>query len=102
MALLRAGRIVPGMSERFYTSWPLHPGPVDLEGDEAHHLAVVCRLRPGDQVSLFNGDGHEYPAQLLHVTKRVVSLDVGNPITHDRELNFPLELASPLPKGDRS
>ena len=29
---------------------------------QAHHLASVSRLRVGDAVCLFNGDGHEYRA----------------------------------------
>ncbi len=50
------------MAERFYVNCALKPGPVVLHGAEAHHLATVCRLRPGDAVSLFNGDGRQYPA----------------------------------------
>jgi 16S rRNA (uracil1498-N3)-methyltransferase len=90
------------MSERFYINWPLHPGPVLLEGPEAHHLATVCRLRPGDAVCLFNGDGHEYPARVLKAARRQVELEVGARLTPRRELPFRLEVAAPLPKGDRA
>lgn len=90
------------MSERFYVSSPLGPGPVVLEGAEAHHLAAVCRLRAGDAVCLFNGDGHEYPASVIEVSKRAVTLDVLGVESPPRELPFRLEVAAPLPKGDRA
>jgi len=90
------------MSERFYSNWPLQPGPVTLQGPEAHHLAAVCRLRPGDAVCLFNGDGHEYPARIVAVERRRVALEILERATPARELPFHIEVAAPLPKGDRA
>src|SRR5437899_5962052 len=94
--------IVARMSKRFYINCPLQPGPVDLSGAEAHHLAAVCRLRPGDTVCLFNGDGREYPARVRDVGHRLVSVDVLDAVAPRRELPFPLTVAAPLPKGDRA
>ncbi|MSQ96166.1 MAG: 16S rRNA (uracil(1498)-N(3))-methyltransferase [Gemmataceae bacterium] len=90
------------MSERFYVNLPLCPGPFLLDGPEAHHLAAVCRLRPGDEVCLFNGDGHEYPARITHVARREITLEILRSAAPQRELPFTLEVAAPLPKGDRS
>ena len=90
------------MAERFYVNQPLGPGPVELDGPEAHHLAAVCRLRPGDAVYLFNGDGREYPAAVSRVERRRVLLEVRGVETPNRELPFHLEVAAPLPKGDRA
>src|SRR5262245_39813959 len=90
------------MSQRFYLNWPLQPGPVTVTGDEAHHLSSVCRLRPGDAVCLFNGDGREYPARIVEVRRREAVLEVEGVNAPDRELPFALEAAAPLPKGDRA
>ena len=90
------------MSERFYVNLPLTPGPVLMDGPEAHHLATVCRLRPGAEVCLFNGDGREYPARVTHVAKREIMLEIERIDEPQRELPFTLEVAAPLPKGDRS
>jgi 16S rRNA (uracil1498-N3)-methyltransferase len=90
------------MSERFYINCPLAPGPVVLEGPEAHHLTAVCRLRPGDAVCLFNGDGREYPALVHTILRRAVTLEVTAVQSTERELPFPLEIAVPLPRGDRA
>jgi 16S rRNA (uracil1498-N3)-methyltransferase len=90
------------MAERFYLNWELKPGPVLLQGTEAHHLAVVCRLRAGDSVILFNGDGHQYPARIEEVNRHEVSLEVIAVERPERELPFRLDVAAPLPRGDRA
>jgi len=90
------------LSERYYVDQPLQPGPVILDGPEAHHLATVCRLRAGDAVCLFNGDGGEYPARVVEILKRSVALEVEAVETPAREVSFRLEVAAPLPKGDRA
>jgi 16S rRNA (uracil1498-N3)-methyltransferase len=89
------------MSERYYINLPLHPGVVELSGPEAHHLATVCRLRPGAAVCLFNGDGREYPACVRAVARKSVQLEILGAEEPRRELPFVLEVAAPLPKGDR-
>src|SRR5262249_43170441 len=90
------------MANRFYISCPLQPGLVTVQGPEAHHLATVCRFRPGDQVCLFNGDGHEYPAQIVSVARRSVTLDILGVETPVREAEVRMEVAAPVPKGDRA
>jgi 16S rRNA (uracil1498-N3)-methyltransferase len=93
---------LPQMSERFYVNLPLAPGPFTLDGPEARHLAAVCRLRPGDAVCLFNGDGRQYPARVTQVARREVTLEIVAVEAPERELPLPLEVAAPLPKGDRA
>src|SRR5262245_35144289 len=90
------------MSERFYINWPLQVGPALLEGAQAHHLATVCRIRPGAVVCLFNGNGHEYPARVLSAGKRRVELEILSQESPAREAAVSLEVAAPLPKGDRA
>jgi 16S rRNA (uracil1498-N3)-methyltransferase len=90
------------MAERFYVNCPLRPGPVHVQGAEAHHLAVVCRLCAGDAVCLFNGDGQEYRARIETASRRDVTLEVVAVESPQRELPFRLEVAAPLPRGDRA
>ncbi|HWG42451.1 MAG TPA: RsmE family RNA methyltransferase [Gemmataceae bacterium] len=90
------------MAERFYVNSELKPGLVVLQGAEAHHLSVVCRLRPGDAICLFNGDGRQYPARIEEASRRSATLDVFAVESPARELAFRLEVAAPLPRGDRA
>ncbi len=90
------------MAERFYVNSELAPGLVVVRGPEAHHLGTVCRVRSGDTVCLFNGDGHEYPARVIDVARRDVTLEVSSRESPQRELPYTLNVACPLPKGDRA
>jgi 16S rRNA (uracil1498-N3)-methyltransferase len=90
------------MAERFYVNCPLARGPVVVEGAEAHHLATVCRLRPGDEVCLFNGNGLQFPARILETGRRRVTLEVQAAEAPYIELRYALEVAAPLPKGERA
>jgi len=90
------------MAERFFVPGPLHVGEVLLTGPEAHHLAVVRRFGPGDLVTLFNGDGAEYPAEVLEASKKSVVLMVQSRREIDRESRRPVVVAVPWPKADRA
>lgn len=90
------------MADRFYTPDPLAPGEFTLTGADAHHLAAVRRFAIGDSVTLFNGDGAEYPAEVIAVGKKQVTLTVLRREQVNREVPFPVVVASALPKGDRA
>jgi len=49
---------------RFYCPPPLPlSGSFDLPPDAAHHAARVLRLREGDAVQIFDGNGNEWQRQ---------------------------------------
>ena len=90
------------MAERFFTTDALGPGEYHLSGAEAHHLSTVRRFATGDRIILFNGDGNEYSAEVIAAGKKSVALNILSVFAVDRELPFPLVIASALPKGDRA
>lgn len=76
------------MTPRFYCNRPLAIGTeVALDDGAAHHALRVLRLRAGDEVTLFGGNGGEFSG-LLRVDGRRVMVGVG---AHD-----PVERESPL------
>lgn len=89
------------MSERFHINSELCIGPVLVTGPEAHHLAKVCRLRRGDAVCLFNGDGREYHGHLVQIRGQEVEVEIERIESPVREHPFTLHLGVALPKGDR-
>ena len=72
-----------------------------MTGDQAHHLANVMRFQPGDQIVLFDGKGHEFPATILDMGKKQVRLEVGPANAAGSVPNIKLSVAVTLPKGDR-
>jgi len=54
---------------RFFVPMGLSPGAeIELPERAIRHIAVL-RLRHGDTVTLFNGDGSEFAAELTRVSK---------------------------------
>lgn len=90
------------MSNRFYVAESLQRGPMSITGPEAHHIAQVLRLKAGDEIVLFNGDGHEYPARLEQVKKSHLEVEVLDERTISKEAVREITVACPLPKGDRA
>lgn len=89
------------MADRFFTDKPLSLGEFILDGAEAHHLGTVRRFAVGDAVVLFNGDGAEYPAEIVEIGKKQAAFVIRERIEVSRELRFEVVVGSALPKADR-
>lgn len=86
---------------RFYCPVPLAVGSVlSLPEALAHHIHVV-RLGPGDQVTLFNGEGGEYAATLLAVEKKRAQAELKAFSPREAELPYAVSLAQALPEGSK-
>ncbi|MDB4928419.1 MAG: hypothetical protein JWM10_903, partial [Myxococcaceae bacterium] len=49
-------------------------GSLELDGDRGHHLVRVTRVRVGDPVTAFDGEGRERPAEVGRVGRGEVVL----------------------------
>ena len=84
---------------RFYISpenW--NPGPLGLTGSEAHHARDVMRVRRGEKVVLFNGQGREITAEIVDFTGEEIRLRR----LHEAEtppLRCRIVLGQAIPKG---
>ena len=88
-------------SPRTFQNTPLEAGyDIELEKNACHHLTRVLRLKNGDDITLFNGDGHEYPATLLIQGKKIFA-QIINQVATDRESNLNITLLQGISKGDR-
>jgi 16S rRNA (uracil1498-N3)-methyltransferase len=86
---------------RFYLAQPLAAGAtIDLPEAVAHHLHVV-RMAVGAEITLFNGDGGQYLAQLASIDKKRASATVLAFEERSVELPFELTLAQALPEGSK-
>lgn len=81
---------VPSLSEA---------GPVELDADEARHLAAR-RLRPGDALVVFDGEGGRADATLRVLAKRGAEVECG-PVERTPRPAPGFVVASAIPKGDR-
>jgi 16S rRNA (uracil1498-N3)-methyltransferase len=80
--------LVPGL--------PAH-GDVEIAGSEAHHLLHVLRLKPGDRIVIFDGQGTELQAELTRCGNDTATARLFAP-TESRESPLDLTVAIAVPK----
>ena len=87
---------------RVYTSETLSSGAtVTLTGNTAHYLGKVLRLDVGAELILFNGDGREYPATAISISKNAVEASLGQPRTPHTESSLRTVLGIGISRGER-
>lgn len=75
---------------------------ITLTADEARHLREVLRLKPGDEVSVFDGAGREFRARVAQARREFAELDLDEEIQPARpESPLQITLAVALLKGEK-
>lgn len=92
------------MPARFYAPAATAVGELtSLPPDEARHARTVLRLRPGDEVVVFDGRGREFLARLERLSPRGgLEVRLLEPLTPAPELRVHLVVALAVLKGGRS
>jgi 16S rRNA (uracil1498-N3)-methyltransferase len=87
---------------RFYVDAALRAGgSCELPEDTAHHAMHVLRLRTGDDVTLFNGRGGEYPGRISSIQRLKISVDVLEHRALERESPLHVVLIQGVSSGER-
>lgn len=79
----------------------LAPGEMELRGPEAHHLANVLRVKPGEPVEAFDGEGNVASGSVAGVTKQSVSLSLSAVLPATTEARLRVTVAVALLKADK-
>lgn len=86
---------------RFYCPIPLITGQsVDLPPTAARHVQVL-RMQPGHSLTLFNGEGGEFTAEVEHMGRSDVRVVVGEHLNVEREAAQQVHLAVGMPANER-
>lgn len=83
---------------RFYLPPDSWQTDAALTGDEARHLSQVLRMKPGDSVVVFDGQGRRASAEILAVSRDRVPLKLGESLP-SRAPQPAITLAQAIPKG---
>lgn len=87
---------------RIHTAQTLQPGAeIVLEERSSHYLGRVLRLAPGQAVVLFNGDGHDYAAEILSPARRGMALRVNSRLPGLPEPPLDITVAQAVSRGER-
>jgi 16S rRNA (uracil1498-N3)-methyltransferase len=98
---------------RFYEPQSLSEGSeINLSDNVVQHVSRALRMRPGDALVLFNGDGFEYSAELTEVAKRnatawitgadqparisPLNLTIGQAISRGERMDYAVQKATEL------
>ena len=86
---------------RFHCPAALHPGDeLDLPAGTARHVQVR-RMQPGDEITLFNGEGGECVAVITRMGRSDVGVRVTQRIDIERELAVRIHLWSGITANER-
>ncbi len=87
---------------RCFVEMPLCEGrAVELPELAAGHLVRVLRLGPGASVTLFNGDGLDYPAQIEAARKQRCTVSIGAPQANASESPLHTVLMQGVARGEK-
>jgi 16S rRNA (uracil1498-N3)-methyltransferase len=86
---------------RFYVAASLHTGLLLNLPEQAARHAQVLRLQPGHVVTLFNGQGGEFEAQISSMGRHEVWAEVGAHHKVEREMTHQVHLALGIPANER-
>ncbi|MFM7481794.1 MAG: 16S rRNA (uracil(1498)-N(3))-methyltransferase [Candidatus Methylopumilus sp.] len=87
---------------RFYHSKNLElKHIVELEAQTHIHATKVLRLKVGDQFALFNGDGFDYVAKVIEISKHKTTVEIINQYEVNHESPLKITLAQGLAAGDK-
>lgn len=89
------------MPRRFFLAFSASVDQFEMSGNEAHHLLHVLRVKPGEQIWLFDGQGQEALAEILSASAQSAQLKILERRTATNESPVSLTIATAVPKGDR-
>ena len=87
---------------RIYQPAPLvSDREIELDAQATAHVTRVLRLKAGDALRVFDGEGGEYEAVISNVGRRVATIEIGDFV--DRSVESPLELVlvQGISRGER-
>jgi 16S rRNA (uracil1498-N3)-methyltransferase len=87
---------------RFYHSENLElKRVIELVAQTHIHATKVLRLKVGNQFALFNGDGFDYVAKVIEISKHKTSVEIIDKYEFNHESPLKITLAQGLAAGDK-
>lgn len=72
-----------------------------LSEDAANHVARVLRMTEGEQLELFDGSNHIYPAKIIESNKKSVKVEILGRELADKESHLKIHLGQVISRGER-
>ena len=90
------------MKTRLFVSRALiNDTEIELDGDQARYLSRALRARVGDRLNLFDGNGAEWTAAILQISKNTVTLRIDDSHEAGTESPLSVHLVQGISRGER-
>ena len=89
------------MPRFFVTRSQVQGDEIVIQGNDVNHIKNVLRMRPGDELSLSDGEGMDYFCKIASIDRDEVRVNIENSWNSYVELPIKLYLFQGLPKGDK-
>jgi len=87
---------------RVFQQLALSPGiSLRLDDQASHHLSRVLRVKTGDSLVIFNGEGGEYDAVITQIDKKSIEVKIGKFNPREAESPLRIHLAQALARGEK-
>ncbi|CAL1241326.1 16S rRNA (uracil(1498)-N(3))-methyltransferase [Candidatus Methylocalor cossyra] len=87
---------------RLFLAQPLREGDrIHLDPDQSHYLRDVLRLKRGQGLTVFNGEGDEYAATVADLGRAGIALAIGERRIRDAESPLVTHLGLGIARGER-
>ena len=88
---------------RFFSESTVPPGQnqIMLTGEDAHHIAHVLRMHPGEQIQMCDGSGTDLQCRIRHINGGQILLEVLSRSENQTEPDYFITLYQGLAKGDK-
>lgn len=74
---------------------------IELESGPSQHISRALRMRAGDGLILFNGNGGAYPAEIAALDKKTVVVTTADIVEQELEAPLAIHLGIAISRGDR-
>lgn len=87
---------------RLFIDGPLSaPAELEILDGKARYVSRVLRLRPNDELTLFNGRGGEYNGKIASIDKQSVRIHLSEFVNLDAESPLAIHLLQGISRGER-
>ena len=78
-----------------------HQTQCRLSDEAANHVGRVLRMTAGEQIELFDGTNHIYPARIIEANKKTVNVEILGREWADKESPLHIHLGQVISRGER-
>ncbi|MBN2467786.1 MAG: 16S rRNA (uracil(1498)-N(3))-methyltransferase [Deltaproteobacteria bacterium] len=89
------------MHRLFVPPEEIESNKIIINGEPLKKIRAVLRLKPHDQLCIFDGRGHEYVSQIISLSTREAELKIITKQYPDRESAFEVHVGQAVPKSDK-